>query len=58
MIIAQTLSEYGFLTSVVAGVASARDRIELYIGSGNLKYVLLATLVICILTLAKLTRRT
>ncbi len=53
MFIAQTLSEYGFLTSVVAGVASVRDRIEVYIGSGNLKYVVLVMLTIFILLMAK-----
>ncbi len=56
MFIAQTLAEYGFLTSLVAGVAAARDRIELYVGSGNLKYLVLAVFIFVILLLAK-TRR-
>ena len=53
MFIAQTLAEYGFLTSIVAGIAAARDRIEFYVGSGNLKYLLLAMLAIFILLVAK-----
>ena len=56
MLIAQTLAEYGFLASLVAGVAATRDRIELYVGSGNLKYLILAACALIVLMLAR-TRR-
>ncbi len=52
-IVAQTLVEYGFLNSLVAGLVSARDRIEFYIGQGNLKYLLLGTLAVIVLLLAR-----
>ncbi len=57
MILAQTLSEYGVLTSMAAGIASARDRIERYIGPGNLKYVLLGLLAVFILLFVVQRRR-
>jgi len=53
MIVAQTLVEYGFLNSIVAGIAATRDRIELYIGSGNLKYMLILVFLIFILLVAR-----
>ena len=53
MFIAQTLVEYGFLTSIAAGFAATRDRIEMYVGSGNLKYLLIVMLALLILLLAK-----
>ncbi len=53
MIVAQTLVEYGFLNSIVAGIAATRDRIESYIGSDNLKYTLILVFVIFILLVVR-----
>ncbi len=53
MFIAQTLSEYGALSSMAAGIAAARDRIEMYVGEGNLKYLLFAMIAVLILLLVK-----
>ncbi len=57
MLIAQTMAEYGFLASVAAGLTTARDRVEMYVGSGNLKYLLVVLVVVFILMLAKRRRR-
>jgi len=57
MFIAQTLSEYGAITSIVSGITSARDRIEMHIGLGNLKYFLMLMLAILVLFAAKRRRR-
>ncbi len=53
MFLAQTITEYGLVDSIGAGLATARDRIELYIGPGNLKYVLIALLVILVLLVTR-----
>ncbi len=53
MFIAQTMAEYGILASIAAGLAAARDRIEMVVGSGNLKYLLLIVIAFFILFLAK-----
>ncbi len=53
MFIAQALSEYGALSSMAAGIAAARDRIEMYIGSGNLKYLLFVMIALLVLLLVK-----
>ncbi len=53
MLIAQTMAEYGFLASIAAGLTAARDRIEMYVGSGNLKYLLAVMFAIFILLVAK-----
>ncbi len=38
---------------MAAGIAAARDRIEMYIGSGNLKYMLFVMIAILVLLLVK-----
>ena len=53
MILAQTMVEYGALTSIAAGLAAAQQKIEAYIGSGNSKYALIIVLTLIILLLAK-----
>ena len=50
-LLAQSLVEYGLLDSIAAGLASARDQIELYIGQGNGVYALAAALVVVVLLL-------
>jgi hypothetical protein len=39
--LAQTMAEYGVLTSLVAGLNAARYRLEAYIGTGNSKYLVI-----------------
>ncbi len=51
--LAQTLVEYGVLNSIVAGFAAARQRVEVYIGTGNTKYALAIVLAVIILLLAR-----
>ncbi len=46
MILAQTLAEYGLLNSIVAGFAAIQYRIEIYIGTGNTKFLLFGALVV------------
>ncbi len=53
MFLAQTITEYGLVNGVVAGLAATRDRIEMYIGAGNLKFVLIALLVILVLLVTR-----
>ncbi len=53
MILAQTLVEYGVLNSIAAGFAAARQRVEVYIGTGNTKYMLAIVLGVIILLLAR-----
>ena len=55
MFLAQTMAEYGLLTSLIAGVAAARYRLEAYIGTGNSKYLVIGLFAIILLFLV--TRR-
>ena len=50
-LLAQSLVEYGLLDSIAAGMVSARDQIELYIGRGNSVYALAGALVVVVLLL-------
>ena len=50
-LLAQSLVEDGLLDSIAAGLSSARDQIELYIGQGNGVYALAAALVVVVLLL-------
>lgn len=52
-VIAQALVEHGLLDSIAAGMVSARDRLELYIGRGNGTYAIVAALVIIVLLLLR-----
>ena len=47
--VAQTLVEYGLLSSIRGSLASARDRIEYYVGMGNSKYLLIGAIVALVL---------
>ena len=51
LLLAQSLVEYGLLDSIAAGMVSARDQIELYIGRGNSVYALAGALVVVVLLL-------
>lgn len=42
-LVSQTMAEYG---SITARLAAACDRVEAYIGAGNLKYVILGILLL------------
>ena len=42
MLLAQALAEHGLLDSMAAGLATARDRLEIYIGYANSTYLLIA----------------
>ncbi len=53
MVLAQTMAEYGLLSSLAAGIANLQYRIESYIGEGNSKYMLLGAVVLLILLLAR-----
>ncbi len=41
IVLAQTMAEYGLLTGLVAGITAFQYRLELYIGTGNTKYLVL-----------------
>lgn len=51
--LAQAMVEYGALQSIAASFANAYNRVENYLGQGNLKYVLLVLIVVIILLLVK-----
>lgn len=52
--VAQTLVEYsGLLGSVSARISAAVDKVEYYVGQGNVKYLLIGFLVILLLMLVK-----
>ncbi len=51
MFLAQTIVEYGLVEAVVSGFQAAVDEIEYYIGSGNLKYYVLAAVLLLIVLL-------
>ena len=53
LLVAQALVEHGMLDAMVSGIATARSRIELYIGQGNA----LPVLIVLLLVLALLFRR-
>jgi LPXTG-motif cell wall-anchored protein len=53
MFLAQALVERGMLGAMAAGIAHARDRLELYIGQGNSTYVLIGAGVLLLLLLLK-----
>ena len=57
-IAAQTLVEYsGLVGSIAAKISAASDRIEAYIGQGNMKYLLIGFLVVFLLLLVRRRRR-
>jgi LPXTG-motif cell wall-anchored protein len=57
-IVAQTLVEYsGLLGSVAARISAVIDRVEAYIGQGNVKYLLIGFLVLLLLLLVRRRRR-
>jgi hypothetical protein len=49
--LAQTAAEYGLLDSLAAGLGTVQDRLEVYLGPGNLRYWLIGTLVLIVLLL-------
>ncbi|MBP1597431.1 MAG: hypothetical protein H6Q05_2808 [Acidobacteria bacterium] len=52
--LAQTAAEYGgLLNAIVAGFAAARDKVELFVGAGNTKYLLIAALVMFVLVFVR-----
>jgi hypothetical protein len=51
--VAQTLAEYGLLNSIAAGFAAARDRVEVFIGAGNAKYLLVGVCIIIVLMIVR-----
>jgi len=53
MLALQTLVEYGAIHSIASAFVTARYRIELLIGAGNLKYLLLMMLVVAVLLLIR-----
>lgn len=52
-LLAQTLVEHSLLDSIAAGIASAQTRLEIYIGQGNSKYLLIALIAACLLLLLR-----
>ena len=53
MFLAQTMAEYGLLTSLLAGLNAARFRLEAYIGTGNSKYLFIGLAAIILLLLVR-----
>jgi hypothetical protein len=53
---AQAMAEYSSLTSLSSTFASIRDRIEMHIGQGNLKYVLIGSIVVLIILFYRMRR--
>ena len=51
--LAQAMAEYGALQSIASSFSNAYNRVESMIGQCNLKYVLLAALVVIFLLLVK-----
>ena len=49
----QTADDYDLARSTAYNLAAARDYVEWYIGQGNLKWVLLAVLVLIVLMIAR-----
>jgi hypothetical protein len=49
--IAQAMVEHGLLDAMVASVAAARDRLEIYVGQGNAGYTVGVVVVIVLLLL-------
>jgi hypothetical protein len=49
----QTADDYDLARSAAYNLAAARDYVEWYIGQGNLKWVLLALLVLIVLMIAR-----
>jgi hypothetical protein len=45
-LLGQAIGEYSLITSISAGFANLRGQIESYIGQGNLKYLLIATVIL------------
>lgn len=55
-LLAQAMAEYGTTTSLSSTFASIRDRIEMHIGQGNLKYVLIGSIVLLIILFYRMRR--
>jgi uncharacterized protein (TIGR03382 family) len=53
MLLAQALVEHGLLDSMAAGIVTARDRLEIYIGRGNSTYLLIALGVVLLVLLVR-----
>ncbi len=53
LLLAQALVEHGLLDSIVAGMAAAKYRLEIYIGQGNSKFLLYAAIAGCVLLLLR-----
>ena len=54
VIIAQTAAEYGsLLNAIVAGIAAASNKVEYYLGTGNLKWLLIGALVLFVLLVVR-----
>jgi hypothetical protein len=49
--LAQTAAEYGLLDSIAAGFEAVQERLEVYLGPGNLRYVLIGALILIVLLL-------
>jgi hypothetical protein len=58
MFLAQTMAEYGILTSLIAALNAARYRLETYIGTGNSKYLFIGLGAIVFLLLVRRRRST
>ena len=53
MFLSQTAAEYGLLSALAAGLVATRDRFEVYVGHGNLKYMLIAGLALMVVLLVR-----
>ncbi len=55
-LLAQAAAEYSSTTSLSSIFASIRDRIEMQIGRGNLKYALIGSIVVLIILFYRMRR--
>jgi hypothetical protein len=55
-LLGQALGEYSSTTSISAGFANLRGQIEMYIGQGNLKYLLIGTVMLVLVVWIRLRR--
>ena len=53
LFLSQTAAEYGLLSALAAGLVATRDRFEVYVGRGNLKYILIAGLALMVVLLVR-----
>jgi hypothetical protein len=53
LLLDQKVIERDWVDSMIANFATARDRLEEYIGSGNAKYLLIALVVVILILVAR-----